>query len=63
MSGKATKGFALSATHSTRKYWKMIIDLFLLAGTYAGVQHFSHHNCIAIATVCALIFLKRQDVV
>lgn len=31
--------------------------LFLI-GVYAGVQHFSHHNCIAISAVCALLYLR-----
>jgi len=38
-----------------------LINLILLASVYAGVQHFSHHNCIAIATVCALVYLKRKE--
>lgn len=31
--------------------------LVLLAGVYAGVQHFTKHNCIAIATICGLVYL------
>lgn len=36
----------------------MIVNILLLAGVYAGVQHYTHHNCIAISAICALMFIS-----
>lgn len=38
----------------------MIINIILLAGVYGGVQHYTHHHCIAISAICALLFLSKR---
>lgn len=36
----------------------ILLDAILLAIVYCGVQHFSGHNCIALASVSALMFMR-----
>lgn len=35
-----------------------MIRLLLLGGVYVGIQHYTGHNCIAISSVCALLYLN-----
>lgn len=37
---------------------RTIVAWIQLAIVYAGVQHFTHHNCIAISAIFALLYLK-----
>lgn len=36
----------------------VFMNLFLLSVVLAGVQHFSHHWCIALAVVAGLMYLR-----
>ena len=42
-----------------RRSKRILTNVSLLAAVYLGVQHYTHHNCIAISTIAALIFIKR----
>jgi hypothetical protein len=38
-----------------------LFNLFALTAVYLGVQHFTHHHCIAVAAVAGLLFLKNVN--
>jgi hypothetical protein len=40
--------------------FELILDLAMLGAVYGGIRHYTHHNCIALVAVIALVYLKDR---
>lgn len=47
------------ATNFIMKIKINILDLVLLGVVYGCIKHYSGHNCLALASVAGMIYLKR----